>query len=237
MPIAEGINLTADADLDASFKPAASEEEREKNLPEVKGTVTLTSFSYTRPIALSLDLNQLAGGPKRTAVETYDPKGDALRFDVNVVSPRPLRFSNNLVDMSLEVSSPGLLLTGTNQRYGARGMLRILPESKVRLRNSEFTVREGSVRFDDPLRFAPKIDVRAQTEYRRYAASGGASALSADTSTAAAATATWCGTWCSWRWSTSALLPPWSSGCGTPRTPRRKTCSCATSCSSAASPG
>lgn len=191
MPLGEGINLTADADLSATFRPSTSDEERaEKNLPEVKGTVSLTSFTYSRPIALSLDLNQLAGGPKRTAVETYDPKNDALRFDVNVVSPRPMRFSNGLVDMLLEVTPPGLALSGTNQRYGARGNLRILPDSKLRLRNSEFTVREGSVRFDDPLRLVPRIDLRAQTEYRRYAATSAAGTAPADTSTSAAATAT-----------------------------------------------
>lgn len=189
MPVAEGVNLTADADLAVTLKPTPPEElEREgKNLPEVKGTISLTSFTYARPIALSLDLGQLAGGPKRTTVEAYDPKDDVLRFDVVVVSPRPLRFSNNLVDMQLEVTAPGLALSGTNQRYGARGMLRILPDSKLRLRNNEFIVREGSVRFDDPLRFSPKVDVRAQTEYRRYAASGGTQG--ADTSTSAAATA------------------------------------------------
>jgi len=32
-------------------------------------------------------------------------------------------------------------------------------------------VREGYVRFDDPTKIAPSVDVRAQTEYRRYAAS------------------------------------------------------------------
>ena len=69
--------------------------------------------------------------------------------------------------MQLEVVEPGLVLSGTNQRYGARGMLRIRPESKLRLRNTEFEVREGSVRFDDPHRIAPKVDVRATTEYRR----------------------------------------------------------------------
>jgi translocation and assembly module TamB len=41
----------------------------------------------------------------------------------------------------------------------------------VQLRGNEFLVREGYVRFDDPLKITPKLDVRAQTEYRRYAAS------------------------------------------------------------------
>src|SRR5207244_657933 len=83
-------------------------------------------------------------------VDTYDPANDVVRFSINIVSPRPLRFSNNLVDMDLEVMHPGLVLAGTNQRVGARGLLRILPDSKLQLRNNEFLVREGFVRFDDP---------------------------------------------------------------------------------------
>jgi translocation and assembly module TamB len=186
VPVSEGLNLTADADLEATFKPGAEFDERgEKALPDIKGRMTLTSFQYTRPIGLSLDLNQLAGKPQRTTVETYDPKQDVLHFDVLVGAPRPLRFTNNLVDMALEVPAPGLNLSGTNQRFGARGMLRISPESKIQLRNSEFTVREGSVRFDDPLRIAPQIDVRAQTEYRRYAASSTAQSVTPDSSGAA----------------------------------------------------
>jgi translocation and assembly module TamB len=190
VPLADGINMTTDADLEASFKPSTGDDEPEgKNLPEIKGTLTLQSFLYSRPIGLSLDLNQLAGGTTRTAVSTYDPKNDSFRFDVNVLAQRPLRLSNNLVDMQLDIAPPGLALSGTNQRYGARGVLRILPDSKLRLRSNEFVVREGLVRFDDPLRLAPKVDVRAQTEYRRYASTAGPGTSVADTSTSAAATA------------------------------------------------
>lgn len=189
VPLADGIDMTADANLEASFKPSTGEDEPEgQNLPEVKGIVTLTSFLYSRPIALSLDLNQLASGTRRTTVSTYDPKNDTFRFDVNVIAQRPLRLSNNLVDMQLDIAPPGLALSGTNQRYGARGLLRILPDSKLRLRSNEFTVREGLVRFDDPLRFVPKVDVRAQTEFRRYASTA-ANTATADTSTSAVATA------------------------------------------------
>lgn len=177
LPVADGVNLTADADLDVSFRPSLGEEEGEaRELPDVRGTISLTSFSYTRPIALSVDLEQLAGRRRRTDVETYDPARDAVRFAVTVVSPKPLRFSNNLVDMKLEVSQPGLTLSGTNQRFGARGTLRILPSSSLTLRTTQFDVREGYVRFDDPYRIAPKVDVRAETEYRRYSASTAASA-------------------------------------------------------------
>jgi translocation and assembly module TamB len=179
MPVADGVTLTADADLEATLPPFS--ESGEQRLPYVKGNVELTSFSYTRPIELAVNLAQI-GARSRTAVEAYDPKNDSLRFDLNVVSPKPLSFSNNLVDMKLEVVEPGLSLSGTNQRYGAKGLLRIKPESKLRLRNTEFEVREGTVRFDDPHKIAPKVDMRATTEYRRNS-----SGTSSSTDPAAAA--------------------------------------------------
>ena len=170
LPVADGVNVTADAELEASYRPGAHDAAGgARSLPDVKGTVELTQFSYTRPIALNLSLSQLGRAP-RASVDSYDPEGDFIHFDVNLTSPRPLRFSNNLVDMDLEVMSPGLVLSGTNQRYGARGLLRVLPDSKIQLRSNEFLVREGYVRFDDPLKIAPKVELRAQTEYRRYAA-------------------------------------------------------------------
>jgi translocation and assembly module TamB len=170
VPVADGVNFTADAELEAMYRPPAPGGPR--TIPDVKGTVELTNFSYTRPIALNLSLSQLGRAP-RTNVETYDPANDMVRFSINLVSPRPLKFSNNLVEMDLEVVQPGLVLSGTNQRLGARGMLRVLPDSKLQLRNNEFLVREGFVRFDNPLKIVPKVDLRAQTEYRRYASSAG----------------------------------------------------------------
>ena len=181
VPAAEGVTFTADADLEASYRPASSGAVR--NLPDVKGNVSLTSFSYTKPMALNP--SQLAR-PARATVNTYDPADDVVKFAITLVSPRPLRFTNNLIDMELSVADPGLVLSGTNQRFGARGLLRILPDSKLQLRNNEFLVREGTVRFDDALKIAPQVDVRAQTEYRRYAsAAAGQSASGSDSAGAA----------------------------------------------------
>src|SRR6185503_1811691 len=116
LPVADGVQLTTDADLEGSYKPGGSEEDaEERTLPDVKGTVSLTSFSYTRPIAMAVNLGQLTGKPQRTAVATYDPADDYVHFNVNIVSPKPLRFSNNLVDMQLQVEPGGVVLSGTNQ--------------------------------------------------------------------------------------------------------------------------
>lgn len=180
LPVAEGVDLTANADLVATFRPGIEDEEGERNLPRVDGTVTLTSFNYTRPIVMSVDLGALTGR-QRTTVETYDPAGDVVRFDVKIVSlqSKPLRFSNNLADMKVEVSPTGLTLSGTNQRFGARGTLKILPDSKLMLRTTEFNVREGYVHFSDPFRIAPKVDVHAESEYRRYDSTSGSAVADA----------------------------------------------------------
>ncbi len=184
VPAAEGVNFTADADLEASYRPGGSGAGAARSLPDVKGTVSLTSFSYTRPIALNL--SQLGRG-QRATVDAYDPADDVVKFAITLVSPRPLRFTNNLVDMELAVTDPGLVISGTNQRFGARGLLRIQPDSKLQLRNNEFLVREGSVRFDDPLKIAPQVDVRAQTEYRRYTSAAAEQSVAASDSSSGVA--------------------------------------------------
>ncbi|MFO0591238.1 MAG: translocation/assembly module TamB domain-containing protein [Polyangiaceae bacterium] len=185
LPIADGVVLTTNADLKVAMSPTS--EDPEQRMPKVTGDVRLTSFSYTRPIELAVNLGQL-GSRTRTTVETYDPKNDSLRFDLNVTSAGPLRFANNLIDMQLEVVEPGLALSGTNQRYGARGLLKILPQSKLRLRDHDFEVKEGSVRFEDPNRVTPKVDVRAQTEYRRGTALTESSAAAPTTTASSGAT-------------------------------------------------
>lgn len=170
LPVGTDIDVVADADLDATL-PASTR--TDNPLPELRGTVSLASFVYRRPIALSLDLGALSRNIGRTEVEAYDPEGDFLRFSLRVVSPRPLIVRNDLADIRLEIVEPGIELSGTNQRYGAKGSLRVLPDSKIRLRNHEFDVREGFVRFDDPTKVKALIDVRANTDMRRYATAQG----------------------------------------------------------------
>jgi len=188
VPVADGIDLTADANLEASYRPPGLGTVQ-KSIPEVRGTVSIASFRYTRPVSLSLDLARLSGSkPKRTEVAAYDPDGDQVRFEIDIVSPQPLAFQNNLIDMRLEVVEPGITVAGTDQRFGARGALRVLPESKLQLRNHQFDVREGTVRFDNLERFDPEVDIRAETEFRRYASAAGTEGPAAGAGAAAGAT-------------------------------------------------
>lgn len=186
LPVADGISLTLDADLVASF--AAPKGDEERSLPRVVGDVTLTSFSYTRPISIVDDISSITQRGKRKIFQTYDPADDVVAFDLRLRTREPLRLRNNLLDAQLALDGGSLVLAGTNQRFGMRGQLRVLPSGRIRLRANEFEVRQGYVRFDDLTRVAPSVDVTAVTEYRRYSSEQqpGAAGASGASSTSSA---------------------------------------------------
>jgi len=169
LPVADGVQLTADATLNASYE-APPEGVEQSAPPHVTGNVSLTSFSYTRPISFQLDIDQLTGRSP-TEVETYNPADDVVTFDLNLVSPAPLEIANNMLDMQIAVPPPGLRLMGTNQQFGALGTLSVESGSTLFLLGHHFSVRDGTILFDSTTRIAPRLDIHATTEYRRYASS------------------------------------------------------------------
>ena len=91
-----------------------------------------------------------------------------MTFEVRVRAHAPIRIRNNLVEANLGIDSDALTVSGTNQRFGLRGDLKALPGGRFHLRGNDFDVRQALIRFDDPTRIAPNVDVVAVTEYRRY---------------------------------------------------------------------
>jgi translocation and assembly module TamB len=160
---ADGISAAVDADLSLSYehKTAAA-----ASLPRITGDVTLASFGYTRPVTFNVDLTSTRA--KRTKVDAYDPALDLVDFDVRVHARTPLVMKNNLVEVQLAIDSGVLEVTGTNQRLGLRGVLRTLPGGRFHFQASEFEVQQGFIRFEDPTRIDPSVDITAVTEYRRY---------------------------------------------------------------------
>jgi translocation and assembly module TamB len=128
--------------------------------------VDVTSFEYTRP--MNLEASAFGGVAKRTKVDVYDPSLDTVKLDFLIKSRAPLRIKNNLAEISLGIDSNSVLVTGTDQRFGLRGDLKALPGGRFHLRANDFDVRQGTIRFEDPTRIAPTVDVTAVTEYRRY---------------------------------------------------------------------
>jgi translocation and assembly module TamB len=177
---ADGVSATADADLDVAYDGGARRAAG-ASLPRLTGDVTLTSFDYTRPISLSADLSSLATRARRTNVETYDPSQDFMALDLHVHSREALVIKNNLVEAQLRVDAGGLEVTGTNQRMGLRGALRAAPGGRFRFQANDFDVQQAIIRFDDPTRIAPTVDITAVTEYRRYTDTSAGSAAGAGT--------------------------------------------------------
>jgi translocation and assembly module TamB len=170
---ADGISATLDADLDVAYDAkdrarsgrGPGQLEDGPPLSRVTGEVSVASFDYTRPISLTTDLGTRA---KRTEVNAYDPSLDFVAFDVRLVSRAPLVIKNNMAEVQLGIDSGAVEVTGTNQRIGLRGALKMLPGGRFHFQSNDFDVRQGLIRFDDPTRVAPNVDVTAQTEYRRY---------------------------------------------------------------------
>ena len=178
MAPSEGINVGLDADLTIAMDELGVDK---RKLPRVSGDILITSFDYTRPINLVSDLNALGGGrSKRTEVEVYDPSLDSLWLDLRVRSDVPLRIRNNLIEAQLSLGSGALVVSGTNQRFGLRGEMRTLAGGHFRLPfgSNVFDIRQGVIRFDDPTRVDPNVDIVAVTEYRRSADSSTSSSSS-----------------------------------------------------------
>ncbi|HEX2669521.1 MAG TPA: translocation/assembly module TamB domain-containing protein, partial [Polyangiaceae bacterium] len=161
----------------------------EHELPRVTGDVSLRSFDYTRPVVMTADISSLAQRGKRTEVNSYDPADDLLQFEVRLRSQKAMKLQNNLIDAELDVADEGLLLAGTNGRFGLRGAVTLHPRGKIFLRRSEFEVTQGRVRFDDLTRIAPEVDVTAVTEYRRYQTNNTAAAAPTTSSSTGGSTA------------------------------------------------
>jgi translocation and assembly module TamB len=167
IPSYNGIRAVADADLVATFQ-AGNDNAAERALPRLTGDVTLKSFEYKRPVTMTADISSLAQRGKRTEFEAYDPSDDAIDLDIRILSDRSLKLQNNLIEAELLLDPQGLNLSGTNARFGLRGDVSLKPGGRIKLRRSEFEIKEGRVRFDDTTRIAPRVDVTAVTEYRRY---------------------------------------------------------------------
>ncbi len=158
-----GLTGTFDADLETTLDPRAS-----PFRPRISGNVLFDHLEYTRPITMTADVATLTQRGKRSHVQSYDPADDHVDIDLLLKSRSPLRIHNGLVEADMLLDPNGLSLLGTNQQFGVRGTVRAVPGGRIQLRQNSFEIREGLVRFDDITRIAPRVDVRAVTEYRRY---------------------------------------------------------------------
>lgn len=177
LPLAEGVDATIDATLGGAWTPPTLADPSFRKA-KVSGDVSISRFLYTKPIQVSASFDSL-GKTKRQNVRLYDPSRDMVDVDIDIRAKRPLVFRNNVVEANVVLDSDSLNLTGTNQRFGVRGALRVEKGGHLRLRANDFEVQKGTIRFEDPTHVAPRVDLVATTDYRRYTSGGGAASGSA----------------------------------------------------------
>ncbi len=176
LPLNEHTRLKFDGDLNVNIPPLNSSSQE---LPLVSGEVTILSALYSKPMSATADISALAARGDKTIIESYDETNDHVKIDVLIHSSRPLKVENELVQVGLNIDPAGLRVTGTDQRFGAVGTLELESGGLVFVRRNEFEIQRGLVRFNDPTRLRPEVDLRAITEYRRYDDRGGAAGTSA----------------------------------------------------------
>ncbi len=192
LPLGPDLLAVADANLEGQWELGGDETEQR---PNIKGTVTLESFEYSRPVNLSADIAALTGQRGKTTFEHYDPALDKVNFDLSITARQALRINNNLIEARLSIDRPGLQLQGTNQRYGVRGRVQVEPGGRIHFRRNEFEVTSGEVRFDDPTEVAPRVDLRAYTDYRRFSNTTATGSHAAQAVTGASAMGAAAGQW------------------------------------------
>ena len=168
------VQVTFDADLKLlALRSNESDEEEEEKLPRLSGTVDILSASYKKPMSITADISTLTTRGEKTNITGYDVNKDNIELDLLIRSSRPLNVENDLVVATLRLDPSGLRVTGTDQRFGAVGTVEVQNGGHIFLRRNEFELKSGLVRFNDPTRLRPEVDVSAVTEYRRYNKLGG----------------------------------------------------------------
>ncbi|MEC7946581.1 MAG: translocation/assembly module TamB domain-containing protein [Myxococcota bacterium] len=105
---------------------------------------------------LELSGDALAGGSAESTDDYFD-------LNLTITADRTLRVRNNLADLS---ASGELRFLGDTSRPGMVGEIRAEPGGRVYLKEREFELIRGEIRFIDPYAFDPELDIALATRVR-----------------------------------------------------------------------
>ena len=86
-----------------------------------------------------------------------------FRMDIGVKGDNSIRVRNNLGDLH---ASADLQMIGTLTRPGMRGVVQVEPDGRVLLKERDFNLLRGELRFVDPYTFDPEVDIAMTTTVR-----------------------------------------------------------------------
>ena len=133
---------------------------------QIAGSVDLDRALYVEDIKLGL--TQLLSGiftRRRLEVAKADDLSARTELNIAVRGPAALRVRNNLADLHGDLD---LLLRGTLSRPIVFGEVKIEPEGTLVLGPNEYIVERGSLRFTNPLKIEPIVDLVARADVREY---------------------------------------------------------------------
>ncbi|HCH64961.1 MAG: hypothetical protein CL927_14925 [Deltaproteobacteria bacterium] len=84
-----------------------------------------------------------------------------FNLDLAVTGENTIRFRNNVGDF---VVSSDFQFMGNTSRPGLTGRLQVTPGGRVLLKEREFEINRGELRFTDPYSFDPDVDIDMRTE-------------------------------------------------------------------------
>ncbi len=133
---------------------------------QIRGSVDLDRALYLEDIKLGL--TQLLSGifeRRRLEVEKATDLSARTELNIAVRGPSALRVRNNMADLHGDLD---LLIRGSLSRPAIFGEVKIEPEGKLVLGPNEYFVERGSLRFANPLKIEPVIDLVARADVREY---------------------------------------------------------------------
>jgi len=133
---------------------------------QIRGSVDLDRALYLEDIKLGLT-QLLSGIFQRRRLEVEKATDVSARTELNIAvrGPAALRVRNNMADLHGDLD---LLIRGTMSRPIVFGDVKIEPEGKLVLGPNEYIVERGSLRFANPLKIEPVIDLVARADVREY---------------------------------------------------------------------
>ncbi len=137
-----------------------------ENGHQIRGAVDLDRALYVEDVKLGLT-QLLSGVFERRRLEVEKATDLSARTELNIAvrGPSALRVRNNMADLNGDLD---LLIRGTLSRPAIFGEVKIEPDGKLVLGPNEYIVERGSLRFANPLKIEPVIDLVARADVREY---------------------------------------------------------------------
>ena len=157
MPFPEGWSTRGGAELILSSTESGH---------QIRGAINVDRALYVQDINLGLTqlLGRLFDRP-RLEVEKADDAAVRTELNLAVKGDSALRVRNNLADLH---GSLDLLIRGTLARPVVFGEVTLEPEGKLVLGPNEYFIERGNLRFTNPMKIEPVVDLVARADVREY---------------------------------------------------------------------